>query len=630
MNYSRRCKNGSISDTDGIHSIDEAVAYWIGDGQIAGDKERGHLLYALAEEMGENFQMVDSGQSRTNTNILRLFNQAKLELNFPDACSEDPGTYPRLRRIVNKIVSVMTVPLVQGLIHNLRVNDRDRVKLYAQAFVPLTAACDPDLFAFLYEKLISLTYNAVEVEDIVERIRNSYDCLGIRCDDVGQHFTESNDICIDTPYLESLAGYRPGNDVRQFGLLDLDILEASILMDMKAYGAVEDLYKYGKHGVGQAINGEEVVSLAQLATTNDRSIVPEFDSFVRYFDDSKYADTIIRKGLDMNELIGASDVQRKEVVVKSMSFLVVFMAAWQYMYTSIQICESSGPIRPGAITEAWDRAAALLIGSLEGTELGGAPYGQSLYALANQRCTAFGTCSGTSGKAEANEQLLLLLYTGRGEGHGNSCAALRRTVSEIVPIMLVPLVQSNLISAVENAKQPRGTQAAILADGYIFSRSVLPLVEDVSRDAATTINRNLELQFSIKPVPDGPSAVFFAFAGVYNGMNVDCVKLGQTDGLDPCSGANQGRGGMGGLMVGLIVCTVAVIVSVGGFLVRRRYLRKANEEHVSFVKSNGELNHATDILAGKHNDADVLASDEAFDGNLQRRAQDRLDALSLT
>ena len=211
----KNCKNGMIADTDGIHSIDEAVAYWIGDGQIAGDSERGHLLYALAEEMGENFQNEVGGQARSNKNILRLFNEAKNVVGLPNACRGDPETYPRLRMIINDIVSQMTIPLVQGLIHNLRNNDRDRVKMYAHAFVPLVVACNPSLYAFLREKLMLLTYNVVEVEDIVERIRTTYDCLRITCDDVGQHTTETSSVCVDTPRLNAIAGYRPSNDVRQ-------------------------------------------------------------------------------------------------------------------------------------------------------------------------------------------------------------------------------------------------------------------------------------------------------------------------------------------------------------------------------------------------------------------------------
>lgn len=210
----RKCKDKSITDVDGVLSIDEAAVYWIGESQVTGDAEKGHLLYALSEEMGERFGLDESGQSRTNTNILRLFNQAKLELSLPTACTDDPGTHPRLFQIVNKIVSWMTVPLVQGLIHNLRQNDKDRVKLYGRAFWPLVAGCSEVTFTALKDKLMNANYNVIEVDDIIARIETTYECLGFTCDDVGVHEDQTKQTCLDIPVLNKIAGYAPQTDVR--------------------------------------------------------------------------------------------------------------------------------------------------------------------------------------------------------------------------------------------------------------------------------------------------------------------------------------------------------------------------------------------------------------------------------
>jgi hypothetical protein len=209
-----QCKNKAIVDTDGIHSIDEAAAYWIGDGQVTGDSEQGHLLYALAEHMGEKFGLDENGQSRTNTNILRLFNQAKLELSLPTACSDNPDTFPRLSQIVNRIVSWMTVPLVQGLVSNLFENDKDRVKMYARAVLPMVAGCSASTYASLSEKLFAEDYNVVEVNDIIARLQTTYECLGFTCEDVGNHELDSTKSCIDPDVLSPLAGYVPQSDVR--------------------------------------------------------------------------------------------------------------------------------------------------------------------------------------------------------------------------------------------------------------------------------------------------------------------------------------------------------------------------------------------------------------------------------
>lgn len=212
------CKNKQLKDDDGVFLMDAAVAYWIGDGQIAGDGDNGHLLYALSERFDKVFSLEDAGQSRTNTNILKLFNAAKNEVSLPNACSDNQYTYRNLRGIVNRLIPMMAIPLIQGLIYNLRENDRDRVKIYAHAFIPLVAGCRPSLFQALKQKFFLEEYNVVEVENMIDLIRQSFDCLGLTCDDIGvleAETTEQSLACKNPRVDAELAGYRPASDVRQ-------------------------------------------------------------------------------------------------------------------------------------------------------------------------------------------------------------------------------------------------------------------------------------------------------------------------------------------------------------------------------------------------------------------------------
>jgi hypothetical protein len=212
----RHCEERKITNDDGVQSIDEAAAYWIGD--AAGSDAPGSLLYGLAEKMGEIFKLNDAGQSRTNANMMRLFNEAKNELTLPNACTDSPTTVIRLRSIINKISGQMTIPLIQGLIHNVRTNDRDRVDLYAHAYVPLVAGCSPNAFELLRDKLLNSEYNVIDGETIVAHIRDSLFCLGLQCDDIGTHPSEVLDgapECKDPDRLHKLAGYTPAHDVRE-------------------------------------------------------------------------------------------------------------------------------------------------------------------------------------------------------------------------------------------------------------------------------------------------------------------------------------------------------------------------------------------------------------------------------
>lgn len=619
------CKKQLIADADGIHSIDEAVAYWIGDGQVFGNGTKGHLLYALSERMGEIFGIDENGQSRTNTNILRLFNQARLELSFPSACSESPNTYPRLRQIVRRIISQMTIPLLQSLIHNLRENDRNRVKLYAQAFAPLVVACSPTLYSFLQDKLINLTYNVIEVETIIAKIRISYDCLGITCDDVGVHPSEKGNFCVNTPKLNSLAGYRPSNDVRSYALVDLDILECSILLTQQAFTACEDIYMLGKHAVVNGDNGEETLSLSYLATTSERTVVPQYELFVQYFgSDSKYADTLVKRALS-NDFPGASVAQRKEMAVKSMQYLVLYMSILQFMYEALVDCNSGDALKIVTASQSWDRAAAILIGSVEGTNDGGTGDGQSFYALEKSSCVHSGTC-GNSNASDVNVQIISLLYTGHGEVQAGSCNALKRTVDKIEPLLLVPLLQSVLFYALENEKLPAGSPDGKLANGYIFSLSVLPLVDDSNRASGGIIETNLGFQLDSKPVPDGAIAVFNAFATIYATVGVDCKMIGDVNGVSACNGSSETNSGGGNSRSGLIVgVTVGVIAlfAIGAFIfIKRPFHRSSKSDDVPiFIQNNnGELNHNDDLLTGNFNDASVAMSDEVFDKEVAEQA----------
>lgn len=596
----RTCKAKSIFESGGVHAIDEAVAYWIGDGQIAGDSERGHLLYALAEKMGENFGTDQTGQSRTNTNILRLFNQAKIELSLPNACMNDPNTFQRLRHNVNNLVSQMVIPLIQSLIHNLRIGDPDRVSVYAHAFIPLVSACSPSTFEYLRDKLIFSSYNVADVEEIISMIRSTFPCFGIKCEDVGTHLTEIDSSCEDPPALNPLAGYRPASDVKKYAQLDLDILELDILMKMGAYVAAEELYTYGKHTALGVYGADSVVSLAQLATEPSRSIVPELDSFVRYFDGNQnYADTIIRGAIlgDGNGDQIYAPNERRLVAVKACEQFVMLMAALQAFNEAANECILNGDQNDVASVESWDRGAAFLVGHLEGTSIYGSNEGMLSFALSKAHCEAFGTCPDDETESESViDRINLLLYSGRSALQSGICPELRKATSEILPLLLVPLIQGTLYHAFNIFTDEGVAQSHIdQVQAFMAASAMLPLIEDVDRHAADTIRSNFEVIGS--PLRDGFPAVFTAFTNVYSKLGVECTQIGIFHGMDPCvilSGGVPSRAFPSWLVAGVILIVTAILVLV---LVSRRLRRKCEKGNELFAPQKGELEEAGDLLA---------------------------------
>jgi hypothetical protein len=613
------CKNGFVADTDRVHSIDEAVAYWIGDGQIAGDPERGHLLYRLAEQMGEKFHGVDSsGQSRANTNILRLFHEAKLELSYPGACSLDGKTVKRLRHIVTKITSQMIVVNVQALINFLREGDRDRVRVYAHGYVPFVAACSPVIFSFLKEKLLDSSYQDTEVEAVVRAIERTFPCFAISCDDIGVHKSELSSSCQDPQVLLPLAGYRPSIDVREVAQIDYDIQELDILLKMGALEAADDLYSYGKHAATGLDAGRTALSLSYLATSMSRTSVPEHDSFKRYFGNDNYADTMIRTALDKNN--GMSPIQRRWTVVGTARFMITYMAALEAMHLTIDSCQAGDLGRDSTALLHWDSAAAYIIGEMEGSADGGSKEGKLLWGLAKQECAAFNTCSDLiPGSAQVNDIITSLLYTGRGAILSGSCDVLRNSVREMSRVLPVGLVQASLSSLVDLSTSKGANKELAHVKAYIYAQAILPLIADSNRDAARTISDNVD--FAGEPLKIGLRDVAVAYSIGLSGTGLDCSQIGSSDAIDGCTGSVSSESKLG-IILGVLLGSIAAI---GVAILVRVRRRRGVQDKPSFVAPKGILNHSSEQLVGRCRES----APERVGSETQELSEDYNDADSI-
>ncbi|KAL3938414.1 MAG: hypothetical protein SGBAC_006676 [Bacillariaceae sp.] len=593
------CEQKELRDEEGIQSMDIAAAYWIGESLDSEDGIKGHLLYALAENMGSRFNIVEGGQSRTNRNVLRLFNEAKTALSLPNACSENPATYVNLRHTVNKIVSVISIPLVQSLIHYLRANDVERVKLYAHAVIPLVAKCNQPTFEYLRDRLLSGNYNAIEIEKVVDKIRSVYSCLGLKCDDIGIYSSEVTDeapSCIDEGVRVNLAGYTPANDVSDYSRIDLDLREIDILMQMNAYKAAEETYMYGKNVENP--NGG-ALSVSNIATTSGRSIVPQYDAFTRFYDDKSYVDKIIRAALRGDGIW--SGEQRRVLVLKAAQTIVMYFGALQAAFEAVSDCSSTVQARSSTTkSDAWDRAAAYLIGSLEGSEAFGTPEGYLFHSLAQEHCEAFGTCASSTGAVDVNNQLIDLLYAGRGAVLSGSCPGLQKVAGELSSLILVPSIQGALVTAIRLTESNTATAPMRRAEGYVYSRALLPLVDDVNRDAAGVIEKNLGDRMPAKGTQIA-SEVFSAFSSVYPGLRVDCELIGHIDGFDPCSGVSKDTesSSFGSILlwIGVGAGVLFLLGALIFFCLKKQGKESLPENNPKFVVSAGEFNnHSMNLL----------------------------------
>merc|ERR1711933_472120 len=85
-------------------------------------------------------------------------------------------------------------------------------------------------------------------------------------------------------------------------------------------------------------------------------------------------------------------------------------------------------------------------------------------------------------------------------------------IHAIEPLLLVPLIQSTLHSAIEN----------------------------VDSSAAQLIKRNMDFQFTMIPVVDGTTEVFRVFSQVIREMkDIDCRDVGSLQTMNVCEGGRS-------------------------------------------------------------------------------------------
>jgi len=372
----------------------------------------------------------------------------------------------------------------------------------------------------------------------------------------------------------------------QYSRLDLDIREMDVLLQMKAYSAVNELYTHGKHATGV---GGVVTSIGQLATTKHRSIVPEFESFVQYYGSDTYADDIIRGAFDPLQL-NWTDEQRRTVVVKGSQVLVMYFAALQNAYEAVSECNIQRTDASGA-SDVWDQAAALLTGSLQGINRV-TDEGYMFYDLAQEYCVEFGTCLEQTSSSGVNDEVVTLLYTGRGAALSNSCRALEKAADELSGLLLVPIIQGALSTSTALTNGENSQQRAL---AYVYSRALVPLVR--RRNAASDLDLYLG-----NPAPSDKkhtaSKVYAALATAYPKMYVDCEDIGNANGIDTCTGVVYVSDYLWIIVLAVILvpCLCFCCCVFFYFRLRAEEVDHAHDNYPKFVRSNGETNHSMDLL----------------------------------
>ncbi|CAM9485822.1 unnamed protein product [Chrysoparadoxa australica] len=623
------CKSGDITDNDDpdVAAWDEGVAFYTGSLETGTGEADGFMLYSFADKRGKNFDQmleIDGGlQSKAN---LRTMQQLKLGRSMILEAYQGNGDCDALRPVVDNIVTLMTIPLVQGVLRysylsdpavNIPV-DKTRAELWAfsAAVLPQLDACDPDVAAMVKRNtdIARPTPVADGYVAVKEALESCYETLGISCKDIGDAVDDAGNVI---PGLEScsvtpvFAGYVSETDVTEHASIDQDIRDMANALKLGSFTLAEGIYSQGQNSMKSS--GLRTVAGFSLAAGTKMADEPYFKMYRDYWRSDTYADDFTRAACGgTGAAANLDEASRSQMCRKGAQYQNVWMYVVHEFEDAIADCNAGTPNDnddPGV--SAWDEGVAFYVGSLEIADAAETTdvksSGQLLYAVADKRAGEFGTLAAGSGGSQSNvnKEVMRLLDQGRRDlkaANGGDCSGLTAVKNEIVKQMTVPLVQGLLRYAY--LADPEAYSAATpeeWAEFWAFSAAVLPQLHTCSTRVASQVRRNADMTSEgATPVPDGFAAVKSAVESCYRTMGITCADVGgmvngsgaAIAGMEACSdnelrdpevgsrnnpdeglesGSSSGsKGGLQGWAIFLIVLLCLGAVGGGTFLYKRK------------------------------------------------------------
>ena len=267
----------------------------------------------------------------------------------------------------------------------------------------------------------------------------------------------------------------------------------------------------------------------------------------RYWQSFSYGDDFTRSALNS---VGAFTASASPVVsavsqevgaIGGALYQNTLMFAIHKMEQAISDCQTGN-----SGGQYWDEAVAFYVGSIPGAS--GDDIGVMQYALAEERCVEFDTCSADSDtttpyKSSVNNAVLTLFKQGKIYGNDLRCTDLDFTKEDLVTQFMIPMIQGVYkylyLVSVENSEEQR-------ANLYSFCTALLPYVNTFSPSVAATLKANCDLTSS-PTIPDGPGVIKAALESLYSSMRINCAVMGgfvdgissggitvYHDGMEPC------------------------------------------------------------------------------------------------
>ncbi|CAJ1967370.1 unnamed protein product [Cylindrotheca closterium] len=197
------CQVKDHCNDESVHSWDLAVGWYAGSlagpDTIGSDDSR--FLHRLAEKRCVSFNTCDGqhGVSHVNKEMFDLFDAGQ-ELLTLSKCSD-------ANEIKDRISRLMLIPLIQDALWHAHINDVKPEALLkekhaaqkisagaatvAAAILPQIDSCDPQAAYAVYDNL--RTGHDASFETVKNALESTYECLGIKCEDVGGLYITKQD-----------------------------------------------------------------------------------------------------------------------------------------------------------------------------------------------------------------------------------------------------------------------------------------------------------------------------------------------------------------------------------------------------------------------------------------------------
>jgi hypothetical protein len=359
-----------------------------------------------------------------NSELFQLFDRGRDWLQ--------QGRCSSVRPRVNQMVSLMTVPLVQGALRYAYKNSEAGQEAspknaaegatFSAAVLPLVHHCNTASAAVVSDNLkFGLFPTGGDADParysdfaaVKAAFEDVYACLGITCAQVGG-LTQAIDAGVAaaaacTHQSAVIAGYVPGSDVTQHNQIDLDQkeIEAELAATPAKFAAAKTVYESG--GVNAANGGYNSMSGAKARTLKGFSTSAQakmydgcpgcpykhYKMFYDYYGSYTYADDWVSAALAGTDMTFSSGkhgpnafstlgaAARIEAVKKGTAYMNVWMYVIREFEDAIDDCTSctsncNEHSTNSDSVHAWDEGVAFYTGSLEGTAYGGNSNGKLL------------------------------------------------------------------------------------------------------------------------------------------------------------------------------------------------------------------------------------------------------------